>query len=363
MPARAPFSYATGTVIEMVDDRVHVLAKYGRYKESRLFAVSRAYWPAEHPPEEGQGCAIEFPPGEVFPRIRVTSSPPPTPCVWREDAIADARDLLGIAPGDSVTIVSEDMSAGEPDAGRRYGMQWRQPPALSRLPFLLQTCGIAAENVDCVFATSLSDRDLARYGETHVIFLGSSRTNAVFRERFRPWLKLSHSIPTDGEPRLRIESHGEVEELRFENLAPHVVETSGREGGEIHVVDPFFLAVTENPFDTEKYHRCIVCSGVGPFGTGYAVAVLTAREAVERLAEAFCHGDARRPVWEAAWKVEIRGRFGEYEDAVQCLSRRRNLEGYCANSLMSTPAVWSTAEDEHDQEDPISRALQNYRQA
>lgn len=358
-----PFIHAEGTVVELTDDKVHVLAEYGRYKERRLCVVSRAFWPVDHPPQERQRCTIEFRPDETFPRIRVLPLPSVRLSIRREDAIADARDLLGIAAGDNVTVVIGGTNKNSPEATDRYSVRWGEAVALSRIPPLLQVCQVPPENVRYAFADPLSDHDPHRYANTHVIFLGSVRANAVLKEHFWPWLDLKHSIPADGTPRLRFDSAAGRKELPYEKRQPQPPAAATGLTENIHVIDPFFVAVTANPFDSERYHRCILCCGCATFGTAYAAVVLTARPTVERLAETYCYADARRPAWETAWTAEVRGAAGALEDTVACWTGWKAVAQLRLENLYSAPAVWSPAPWTDEEEDPISRALQVYGQA
>jgi len=303
-----------GIVVGIEPDQVKTLVEYGL--ERRLCVFPRSLFGSEVSLEPGQECSIVFPEDRGLPRIQVLDTFAPGYSVSSETAIEDARELIGIKPGDKVTVVLPSMYNADKFSdfrGEAFG--------LIEIGRLLFACGISQDKLKCIFSQSEGNNQNI-YSDTHVFFLGSIRSNEVLRDLFWPSLEpeLDVTVPDQGDARVCIKSM-EDRKWFYKDLIPKDAPVPREK---IHIKDPFFVAVTQNPFDKTEYHRCIMSCGAASWGTGYGILCLTCQEATERIADHVRPHEMERPKWSIVGQVEIEGVFNIHSDLtlndpVECL--------------------------------------------
>lgn len=347
-----------GNIVECLDDKVRVLIELRETGERILCVFPPEIWPQESPPEEGQICVFEL--GQE-PKVTNVLPAPPRRMPVQNDSIADAQDVLGFAPGDKVTVVISSISTPQARTDVRHNLGWGEGLALTRITSALSACGIAPNRVTYVFPEQQIDNPELALADTHVIFLGSTRSNSVLRDHFWPTIKkdLPVSIPESGHARLVIDFENGPKEWLFDDLNAHPKDASSAPHESIHIVDPFFVAVVANPYDKKNYHRCVLICGAGTFGTGYASVVVTARESISKIADAICSNkNPEPPHWWTAWQVDMKGRFNKNYDRVTYLAGSMGHLDCSLPWAVTSPTIWSDEEDEGD--DVIRQTLSKY---
>jgi hypothetical protein len=238
----------------------------------------------------------------------------------------------------------------------RHYLGWGEGLALRLVPSLLFSIGVRPENIDYVFPEEVTNESLhAQYPHRHVIFLGSARSNEVLRETFWPHMRLRDVFDIPDNP-LRLQMHLPDKTLQwlYEDF------TSGKDvpRNSIHVHDPFFVAVTANPHDPTGYFRCILSCGAGTFGTAYGAVVLTARETVERIADAVRPDKMERPEWETVWRVDMDGLFNRLSDPVECLYGLPNPPITVLTHSITARQIWSPDPSPAEEESALSEVLE-----
>jgi hypothetical protein len=110
----------------------------------------------------------------------------------------------------------------------------------------------------------------------------------------------------------------------------------------VKITDHFLLARMPNPFNKER--SCILFSGTGTFGTGYAAVTAGGQQAVKILHSWFDD----RP-FEIVGKVEMCQLFNPQSDPVTCVFRYGDLsETILLPTALRSPQVWEP-EREYDE--------------
>ena len=127
---------------------------------------------------------------------------------------------------------------------------------------------------------------------------------------------------------------------------------------ERHIKDVFVTAVTLNPYDPKKYHRCILSFGICTVGTGYGAIILAARRSLELIADRVRPDRMERPEWHASWRVDMQGFLDPDRDPVECIWGLENMPNPVLSNALSAPRVWWNDPDKDEGEDVIGEYLQ-----
>jgi hypothetical protein len=343
----------TGVVRAVRGSSVRTLVEYGSGPERMMCAFSPSLWPSETPPEPGQHLRLRFAPGAEVPTVEVV----PTPRRFHlEDSVAvhEARALLGFRPGDRVVIIAgPNPKHLETERHFLINAGWGECLGVSRLPQLFIAIGAKPWHVRTLFChVSAPPFDPRDYGHHHIVFLGSTKSNAVLRDHYwEHWPQLCQSYSFFEESgkamSLRVRDGGNIVQEFFyrDNIPPGRVDKALRPE-DLQVTDHFVLARAENPYADDPHYQCILSCGSGTIGTGYGVVALTARRSVRALVQ-LTEGKPFHLVGE----VEMDGFLDPRSDPVRLVWWRGEARGDLLKHAVGSPLVWDPPPDEYAQEE------------
>lgn len=344
---RIPLERRNAVVKRIDGDSIILLMECNDDGETMLVALDRRHW--DDFPIIGQRILLTWSPQNL-------SMPPSVnPCVPTQytplpSLVELARQIWGINPGDKVLIVmgpnprEAEMllkkiavgflellrsikTEGDFESYRKIvnktalkNVGWGECLALTRLIPTLQCLDVSTIDIDYKLCeTPANNFNPNEYKEHHLVFLGSVKSNQILSTHYWPNLPLLHKYEFH-EASLHVSPRtttiiSDNLEFKTDEVVPDDALINPEK---VKITDHFLLARVPNPFNPER--NCILFSGTGTIGTGYAAVTAGGQQAIKILHSWF----ENRP-FEIVGKVEMCGMFNPKSDPVTCVFRNGSV--------------------------------------
>jgi hypothetical protein len=343
-------------VKRIVGDEVLVLLEYNNDGESIICSIDRKCW-NDWDPDIGQEIVVSWNPKLEDPPIYVTAAEKSRLSFMPH--IELASEVLGFKPREKVAIIIGANREGPASIVRKYvgekicseeakkavneitlkSVGWGEMMLLPRLISSLHSLGIYSQDIQYrMCETTAQIFDPNEFKDSHIIFLGSTRSNDILRAHY--WGKLGfESKYSFGDYVLETIN---LKYATIENIPDDALENPSK----INVLDYFLLARSDNPDSTPlgKY-KCLLICGIGTFGTGFAGLAAVAQPSIRYLHNKFNGGD-----FQIIGRVDMKGMFNWASDPVHCIfdgkMEREDLmlAAAMSSAIISDPMTYSDAE-------------------